>query len=56
MFLQPILLIIIRDQVRMHAKCGWVFAERGHLEKAADHLRIVREMLVKLLGEEDEKR
>ncbi|KAH6851250.1 hypothetical protein B0I37DRAFT_131949 [Chaetomium sp. MPI-CAGE-AT-0009] len=55
MFLQPTLLIIIRDQVRMHAKFGWVFAERGHFDKAADHLRIVREMLVKLVGEEDEK-
>ncbi|KAK3297984.1 uncharacterized protein B0H64DRAFT_431799 [Chaetomium fimeti] len=55
MFLQPTLLIILRDQVRMHAKFGWVFAERGHFDKAADHLRIVREMLVKLAGEEDEK-
>ncbi|EAQ86966.1 hypothetical protein CHGG_08219 [Chaetomium globosum CBS 148.51] len=55
MFLQPTFLIIIRDQVRMHAKCGWVFAERGHFDKAVDHLRIVREMLVKLVGEENEK-
>jgi tetratricopeptide (TPR) repeat protein len=55
MFLQPTLLIIIRDQVRMHAKCGWVFAERGHFDKAAVHLQIVREMLVKLAGVDDEK-
>jgi hypothetical protein len=34
MFLQPTLLIILRDQVRMHAKCDWVFAERGHFDKA----------------------
>jgi tetratricopeptide (TPR) repeat protein len=53
--LQPTLPFIIRDQVRMHAKCGWVFAERGHFEKAVVHLQIVREMLVKLAGEEDEK-
>ncbi|GAB1317905.1 Nephrocystin [Madurella fahalii] len=54
-FLQPTFLLIIRGQIEMHAKCGWVFAERGHFEKAMTHLRIVREMLVKLRGMADDK-
>lgn len=54
-FLQPTFLLILRGQIEMHAKCGWVFAERGHFEKAVAHLQIVREMLVKLRGTADEK-
>ncbi|KXX74801.1 Nephrocystin-3 [Madurella mycetomatis] len=53
--LQPTFLLILREQIEMHAKCGWVFAERGHFEKAMAHLQIVREMLVKLRGMADEK-
>ncbi|KAK4139467.1 uncharacterized protein C8A04DRAFT_33066 [Dichotomopilus funicola] len=52
---RPTLFILIRDQIRMHAKPGWVYAERGHFEKAAIHLQMVRDMLGKLAGEEDEK-
>lgn len=55
MLLQPTLPLLLRDQIRMHAKCGWVFAERGHFDKAATHLQVVRDMLVKLAGEADEK-
>ncbi len=55
MILQPTLLLLLRDQICIHAKCGWVFAERGYFDKAAAHLQIVRDMLVKLAGEGDEK-
>ncbi|KAK0643989.1 hypothetical protein B0T16DRAFT_392425 [Cercophora newfieldiana] len=53
--LQPTLLLIYSAQVRIHAKCGWVFAERGRFETAADHLDIVRSMLTKMVGPDDER-
>ncbi|KAM7183303.1 hypothetical protein V8F33_013665 [Rhypophila sp. PSN 637] len=52
---QPTLLLIVRDQIQQHAKCGYVFAERGHFDKSAQHLEIVRDMLIKVLGYRDEK-
>ncbi|KAK3352442.1 hypothetical protein B0T25DRAFT_500548 [Lasiosphaeria hispida] len=52
--LRPPLLIIVRRQVTMHAKCGYIFLERGHFEKAAMHFQVVRSMLLKLRGEADE--
>ena len=52
---QPAFLYMIRDQVQTAAKCGWVFAERGQFEKAAEHLRMVEKMLTSLLGRDDEK-
>ncbi|KAK3935859.1 hypothetical protein QBC46DRAFT_421050 [Diplogelasinospora grovesii] len=54
-FLQPTLLLIVRDQVQRAAKCGWVSAERGQFEKASRHLQMVKDMLVRLLGTEDDK-
>ncbi|KAH8911299.1 hypothetical protein BR93DRAFT_326599 [Coniochaeta sp. PMI_546] len=53
--LRPSFLLIVRNQVTMHAKCGWIFAERGHFDKAVMHLHTVRTMLIKLRGETDEK-
>ncbi|KAM7205417.1 hypothetical protein V8F20_003186 [Naviculisporaceae sp. PSN 640] len=52
---QPTFLLIVRDQIQQHAKCGYVFAERGHFGKSAQHLEIVRDMLIKVLGYRDEK-
>ena len=52
---QPTLLLIIRDHVHQHAKCGYVFAERGHFGKSAQHFEIVKDMLIKVLGYRDEK-
>lgn len=52
---QPTFLLIIRDQIQKHAKCGYVFAERGQFDKSAQHLEIVRDMLIKLLGYRGEK-
>lgn len=52
---QPTFLLIVRDQIQQHAKCGYVFAERGYFGKSAQHLEIVRDMLIKVLGYRDEK-
>ena len=54
-FCQPTMLLVIRSQVLMHAKLGYVYAERGQFKEAATHLHTVREMLVKVLGDEDDK-
>lgn len=54
-FFQQTLLLIIRDQVINAAKCGYVYAERGHFEKAAHYLSIVKDTLIQALGYEDEK-
>ncbi|KAK1753583.1 hypothetical protein QBC47DRAFT_453421 [Echria macrotheca] len=51
----PTWLLILRHRVQMHAKFGWVFAERGHFKEAAAHLDIVRSMLTKMVGERDER-
>lgn len=53
--IQPTLLVILSSQVRIHAKCGWVFAERGQFEKAAEHLDTVRCVLMKMVGVNDER-
>lgn len=54
-FLQPTLLIIMRDQILRGAKCGYVLASRGLFEDAAHHLQIVKDTLVQLLGVQHEK-
>ncbi|KAJ4387685.1 hypothetical protein N0V93_008283 [Gnomoniopsis smithogilvyi] len=53
--LQPTVLLIMRDQVQIAAKCGWVFAERGHFERAAFHLQAVKYVLEKSLGPENDR-
>ena len=54
-FLQPTMLLILRNQTLNAAKCGYVFAERGQFEKATIHLRAAKDMLSATLGREHEK-
>lgn len=53
--LQPTAILILRDQAQRAAKCGFVFAERGLFEKACLHLSMVKELLVRTLGERSDK-
>ncbi|KAK1833525.1 hypothetical protein QBC39DRAFT_302939 [Podospora conica] len=53
--LQPTLLLLIGRQALMHAKCGYVFAERGSFNEAAVHLEITRGLLSRVLGDDHEK-
>jgi len=54
-FVQPTMMIIIRDQVLNAAKCGFFFAERGLFDKAVTHLQAVKEVLVQALGEDKDE-
>ena len=47
--------LILRDQTRNSAKCGWVYAERGKFKEARRHLQATRETLVQVLGEDNDK-
>lgn len=53
--LQPTLLLLIGRQALMHAKCGYVFAERGSFHEAATHLEITRGLLSRALGDGHQK-
>lgn len=52
---QPTRLLISRDEIQNAAKCGWVFAERGHFQEAATYLEMTHSALASLLGHEHEK-
>jgi tetratricopeptide (TPR) repeat protein len=52
---QPTLLLIIREHILHSAKCGYVLATRGRFQEAADHLSMVKDSLLQLLGGEHEK-
>lgn len=53
--LQPTSPFIIKDQIQRAAKCGWIFAERGLFDKARLYLHMVKGLLTRMLGEENEK-
>lgn len=55
LILQPTTMLIIGGQVQRAAKCGFVFAERGLFEKARAHLHVVKDVLVRTLGEANDK-
>jgi tetratricopeptide (TPR) repeat protein len=47
---RPTFAMILRDQIRNTAKCGYVLAERGQFKEAVVYLEAVKNNLVKLLG------
>lgn len=53
--LQPTLLLLIGRQALMHARCGYVFAERGSFHEAAVHLEVTRSLLSRVLGDGHQK-
>lgn len=53
--LQPTWVTIIQDQVVHSAKCGYVLASCGQFENAASHLKLVKDVLISLLGIRHEK-
>lgn len=53
--LQPTVMLVIRDQVQNAAKCGFVFAERGLFDNARFYLKMVKDVLVRTLGEANDK-
>ncbi|THD00222.1 hypothetical protein EYZ11_000272 [Aspergillus tanneri] len=54
-FLQPTVLFMLRDQVLLAAKCGYLYALSGRFSLSAQYLTMVRDLLTKIQGSRHEK-
>ena len=52
---QPTRLLIMDDQVKKEAKCGWLYAERGLFDEASFYLENVMDTLMQISGQQHEK-
>ena len=55
MILKPTLLSILRDKALSAGKCGYVYADRGRFKEAANYLSMVKDVLLHIVGQKDEK-
>lgn len=52
---QPTLIMLLRGHILQNAKSGYVFATLGSFQQAVDHLQIVKDGLVAVVGMQHEK-